>query len=36
MDNDLELKRNHISIPSNIHIRNGIIFIGYCHDINLD
>ena len=26
MDNDLELKRNHISILSNIHIRNGIIF----------
>ena len=27
MDNDLELKRNHISILSNIHIRNGIIFL---------
>lgn len=25
MDNDLELKRNHISIPSNIHSRNWII-----------
>ena len=27
MDNDLELKRNRISILSNIHIRNGIIFL---------